>query len=177
TVPAAERVAFVLHDMFGVPFDEIAQMAGRTPAAARQLASRARRRVRGTPVVEAAELARQRRVAEAFLAAARAGDVGAILAVLAPDVVRRADRAALPDGRATEVRGAREVSEEITVFGRNSRFAEPVLVDGRVGILVAPLGRIRFALAMTFEGQRIAAYELVADPGRLERLDLSVIDR
>jgi RNA polymerase sigma factor (sigma-70 family) len=181
TLAPAERTAFVLHDMFAVPFEEIAPVLGRSPVATKKLASRARGRVRGTPaaggpVVSSAELARHRRVVEAFLAASRAGDVGAVLALLAPDVVRRADPAALPAGRATEVRGARAVSEEIAAFGSNARFAEVALVNGAVGIVVAPRGRLLLALAVTIEGERIAGYELIADPARLHELDLAVLD-
>jgi RNA polymerase sigma-70 factor (ECF subfamily) len=176
TLGPAERVAFVLHDMFAVPFDEIAPIVGRSSVATKKLPSRARHRVRGAPAIRGAELARHRRVVEAFLAAVRAGDVDAVLAVLAPDVVRRADRAALPPGRATEVRGARAVSEEIVVFGSNSRFAEPALVNGAVGVVVAPRGRLLLALTFTIEGEKIAGYELVADPARLQQLDLAVLD-
>ncbi|KIZ15815.1 sigma-70 family RNA polymerase sigma factor [Streptomyces natalensis] len=172
----AERVAFVLHDMFAVPFDEIAPIVDRSLAAAKQLASRARRKVRGTPSVSGAELARQRLVIETFLAAARAGDIDAVLAVLAPDVVRRADRAALPEGRPVEVRGARTVAEEIVVFGRNAHVAEAVLIDGAVGIAVAPYGRLRLALTLTTARERITGYELIADPNRLQQLDLAVLD-
>jgi hypothetical protein len=132
--------------------------------------------VRGTPTMGGAELTRHRRVIEAFLAASRAGDLAAVLAVLAPDVVRRADRAALPAGRATEVRGARAVAEEIVVFGRNSRFAALALVNGAVGIVVAPQGRLLLAVTFRIAGEGIAAYELIADPARLQQLDLAVLD-
>ncbi|GLY64931.1 sigma-70 family RNA polymerase sigma factor [Amycolatopsis taiwanensis] len=173
----AERIAFVLHDMFAVPFDEIAPIVDRSTVTTKKLASRARQKVRGTPSVPGVELARQRHVIEAFLAASRAGDVDAVLAVLVPDVVRRADQAALPTGRATEVRGARAVAEEIVVFGRNAQFAEPALVNGVVGIVVAPRARLALVLTVTVEGERIAGYELVADPIRLQELDLAVLDR
>jgi RNA polymerase sigma-70 factor, ECF subfamily len=179
---AAERVAFVLHDMFAVPFEEIAPIVERSPVTTKKLASRARRKVRGTPAVAAGavgggvEPARQRRVAEAFLAASRSGDIEAVLAVLAPDVLRRAGRDALPTGRAAEIRGARAVAEEIAAFGRNARFAEPALVNGAVGIVVAPHGRLLLALALTIEGERITEYELIADPARLRRLDLAVLE-
>ncbi|MFB7501560.1 sigma factor-like helix-turn-helix DNA-binding protein [Streptomyces sp. NPDC056161] len=172
----AERVAFVLHDMFAVPFDEIAPVVDRSLAAAKQLASRARSKVRGAPAVSGAELARQRLVVEAFLAAVRAGDIDAVLAVLAPDAVRRADRAALREGRPVEVRGARFVAEEIAVFGRNVRVAEVVLIDGAVGIAVAPYGRLRLALTVETARERITGYELIADPNRLQQLDLAVLD-
>jgi RNA polymerase sigma-70 factor (ECF subfamily) len=175
TLGPAERIAFVLHDMFAVPFDEIATVVGRSAVTTKKLASRARQRVRGTPELPGPELARRRGVVDAFLAASRAGDVDAVIAVLAPDAVRLADRAAIPAGRATEVRGARTVAEEIVVFGRNSRFAAPALVDGGVGVVVAPWGRLALVLMFTFQDEKIAGYELVADPGRLSRLDLAVL--
>ena len=176
TLGPAERVAFVLHDMFAVPFDEIASIVGRSTVATKKLASRARHKVHGTPAIRGAECARHRRVVEAFLAASRAGDLDAVIAVLAPDVVRRADRAALPPGRATEVRGARAVAEEIVVFGRNARFAALALVNGAVGIVVAPRGRLQLALTVTIDGGKIVGYELIADPTRLQQLDLAVLD-
>jgi RNA polymerase sigma factor (sigma-70 family) len=175
TLAPAERIAFVLHDMFAVPFDEIAPIVDRTPATAKKLASRARRRVRGTPAIGGAELSRHRHVVEAFLAAARAGDVEAVVAVLAPDVVRRADPAALAPGRPAEVRGARNVTREIAAFGANAMVAEPALVNGRVGIVVAPRGRLLLVLAVTIERDKISEYELIADPARLARLDLAVL--
>ncbi|MDT0309479.1 sigma-70 family RNA polymerase sigma factor [Streptomyces sp. DSM 44917] len=173
----AERVAFVLHDTFAVPFEEIAPLVGRTPVAAKQLASRARRRVRGAAGVPQAELARQRRVVEAFLAASRGGDVAALLAVLAPDVVRRADAAALPPGRAAEARGARRVAEEIAALGGGALFAEPALVNGRVGAVVAPGGRLRLVLSFAFtpDGGAVAGYEVIATPERLRRLTLALV--
>jgi hypothetical protein len=147
-----------------LPFKEIAPIVGRSLVATKKLASRARHRVRGTPAIRGAELARHQRVVNAFLAASRAGDVDAVIAVLAPDVVRRADRAALPSGRAAEVRGARAVAEEIVVFGRSARFAELALVNGAVGIVVAPSGRLQLALTFTIDGEKIVGYELIADP-------------
>ncbi|MEV6079464.1 MULTISPECIES: sigma-70 family RNA polymerase sigma factor [unclassified Streptomyces] len=176
TLGPAERIAFVLHDTFAVPFDEIAPIVERTPVATKKLASRARHKVHGTPVVTGSEPAAHRDVVDAFLAAARGGDLGALLAVLAPDVVRRADPAALPSGAATVVRGARAVAEETVLLARNSRFAAPALVDGAVGIVVAPRGRLLLALTLTIEGGRIAAYEVIADPVRLQRLELAVLD-
>src|SRR5262245_29280729 len=146
TLPPAERVAFVLHDMFDLPFDEIAPIVGRTEAAARQLASRARRRVRGSPMVPAADLSRQREIVEAFLAASRGGDFEALLAVLDPDVVARADRAAVPSGALTEVRGAPAVAKSALTFSARARFAQVALVNGTVGIIVAPRGRLFIVL-------------------------------
>ena len=176
TLTPAERIAFVLHDMFAVPFDEIAPVLDRTTATTKKLASRARLRVRGTPAVGAAELARHRQVVEAFLAASRAGDIEAIMALLDPDVVRRADRAAIPAGRALEVRGARTVAEEIAVFGARARFAGPALVNGDVGIVVAPHGRLLLALTVTVAHGQVTTYELIAEPARLARLELGVLD-
>jgi hypothetical protein len=117
-----------------------------------------------------------RQVIEAFLAASRAGDLDAVVAVLAPDVVRRADPGALPAHRAAEVRGDRAVAEEILVFGRNSQYAAMALVNGQVGLVGAPRGRLQLALSFSVDGAKIVAYELIADPGRLQGLDLAVID-
>ncbi|MFF4397513.1 sigma-70 family RNA polymerase sigma factor [Streptomyces sp. NPDC001480] len=175
TLEPAERVAFVLHDMFGVPFDRIAPIVERTPVTTKKLASRARRKVRGTPVVPADELARHRQVVAAFLSAARAGDLTAILAVLAPDVVRRSDPAVLPPGAAAEVRGARAVAEGTVLLAGRSRLAELALVDGEVGLVVAPRGRLLAALTFTVEEDRITSYEVIADPARLRRLELAVL--
>jgi RNA polymerase sigma factor (sigma-70 family) len=171
----AERVAFVLHDLFAVPFDQIAPVVGRTPAAVKKLASRARQRVRGAPAVPAAELGRQRQVVDAFLAAARRGDLGALLAVLAPDVTRRADRAALPAGGDPVIRGAGAVARQTLVLGPRARFAEPALVDGTVGVVVAPHGRLVLALTFTVRDGRVSGYDVIADPGRLRQLDLAVL--
>ncbi|RKN39198.1 sigma-70 family RNA polymerase sigma factor [Streptomyces hoynatensis] len=175
TLSPAERIAFVLHDVFAVPFGDVAAVLDRTPVAAKKLASRARARVRGTPAVPAAELARQREVVEAFLAAARGGDLAGLLAVLAPDVVRRADPAALSPGAAPVVRGARAVAEESVALARTSRHAQTALVDGAVGIVVAPRGRLLFALTVAVEGERIAAFEVIARPERLRRLSFAVL--
>ncbi|MEU9079441.1 sigma-70 family RNA polymerase sigma factor [Kitasatospora sp. NPDC048538] len=170
----AERVAFVLHDGFAVPFEQIAPIVGRTPVAAKKLASRARRRVRGTPALPPERLAGHRRVVEAFLAASRGGDLAELLAVLAPDVVRRADPAALPPGRAPVARGAAEVARETAVFGRRARFGAVALVDGVPGIVIAPGGRLRLALRVAVTGGRVAGFEVVADPARLAALELAV---
>lgn len=175
TLAPAERVAFVLHDLFAVPFDQVAGVVGRTPAATKKLASRARLRVRGTPAVPEAELVRHRHIVDAFLAASRGGDLDALLAVLAPDVVRQADSAALPPGAATLVRGARTVAKETAGFARRSRFAASALVDGRVGVVMAPHGRLLLALKMTIVDDRITAYEVIATPSRLHTLPLAVL--
>src|SRR5919107_921095 len=141
TLAPAERLAFVLHDMFAVPFEEIAPIVGRSPTAARQLASRARRRVRGAATTPDADLARQREVVDAYLAASRGGDFDALLAVLDPDVVGRADSGAVPPGvpasALREVRGARAVAEQALTFSRLARFSRPALVTGAAGLVTA----------------------------------------
>ncbi|MCP3805173.1 sigma-70 family RNA polymerase sigma factor [Allokutzneria sp. A3M-2-11 16] len=164
TLSPAERIAFVLHDLFAVPFDQIASTLERSPAAAKKLASRARSRVHGTPELSAPDLARNRHVVEAFLEAARGGDIDALLAVLAPGVVRRV---APETGLPVEVRGARDVAEETRIFGRRARFAEVALVNGQVGAVVAPHGRLLLALAVTVEGDRVTGYDVIVDPNRL----------
>ncbi|MGR6968527.1 sigma-70 family RNA polymerase sigma factor [Streptomyces cynarae] len=171
----AERVAFVLHDSFGVPFEQIAPVVGRSTVTTKKLASRARHKVRGTPAPPAG-LDGHRRVVEAFLAAARGGDLGGLLAVLAPDVVRRADAAALPPGGAPELRGARAVAEQTVLLRGRARFAEVALVDGAVGAVVAPRGRLHLVLRVTVEDGRITSYEAIADPVRLRGLALAVLD-
>jgi RNA polymerase sigma-70 factor (ECF subfamily) len=168
----AERVAFVLHDMFDLPFEEIAPIVGRSPTAARQLASRARRRVQGSAKTSEAVVARQRPVVDAFLAAARSGDMAGLLAVLDPDVVLRADRAAVHLGGMPELRGAEAVAAN---FKGKAQAARPALVDGALGVMVAPQGRLLLVLNLTFASDRIAAIEVVADPERLEALDLSTL--
>ena len=170
----AERVAFVLHDVFGVSFDEIASIVESTPAASRQLASRARRRVRGGSVPNDANLSQQRQTVDAFLRALRAGDLEGLLAVLDPDVVRRADGLALPAGAISELHGARAVAREVLTYSRTARLARPVLVDDSVGFLVAPRGRLRIAIRCTVRKGKIAVMDVIADPARLRRLKLAV---
>ena len=174
TLTPAERLAFVLHDMFAVPFDEIAPIVGRSPDAARQLASRARRRVRGADTSYELDLTRQREVVDAFLAAARDGDFDALVAVLDPDVVLRSDRAALPADAPREVRGAPAVARRALV-GR-ARAARPALVDGAVGVVVAPRGRLLMVLDFKIRGGKIVEIDAVADPERLNQLDLALLD-
>ncbi|WP_306363978.1 sigma-70 family RNA polymerase sigma factor [Nocardia sp. CC227C] len=171
----AERVAFVLHDVFAVPFDQIAAVVDRTPDAAKKLASRARRRVRGNPAVPPADLARHRRTVDAFLDAARTGNLEALLEILAPDVVRRADASAVPAGTALTARGITRVTEDVARFGARAVFAEPALVDGMVGAVVAPRGRLAQVLRFRVEGTRITEYEVIADPDRLHGLDIAVL--
>jgi RNA polymerase sigma-70 factor, ECF subfamily len=169
----AERVAFVLHDMFDLPFDEIAPIVGRSSAAARQLASRARRRVQGRPASFDADLASQRRVVDAYLAASRSGDVAALLAVLDPDVVLHADPAAAR-GQPVDVQGVLLVSRRALAGARN-QVAQLVVVNGAVGIVAAPHGR-PIVLAFTVVGDRITAIDVIADANRLAGLDLSVLE-
>lgn len=173
TLGPAERVAFVLHDMFAVPFDQIAPIVERTTVTSKKLASRARLKVQGTAVVPATEIHAHRKVVDAFLAASRSGDLESLLAVLAPDVVRHADTAALALGVAKEVRGARAVAEETVLLRRLAQYAEPALVNGGVGVVVAPAGRLVLALAVTVRDGLVARYEVIADPARLE---LGVLD-
>lgn len=173
TLTPAERVAFVLHDMFDLPFDEIAPIVGRSPAAARQLASRARRRVRGVAAVPDPDRGRQREVVDAFLVASRSGEFEALLAVLDPDVVFRADRAAAQLGAAAETRGAPAVAG---AFRGRAQGAQLALVDGAVGLLVAPGGRLRVALRLTVARGKIIEIEAIAEPARLRQLDLAILD-
>ncbi len=172
TLAPAERVAFVLHDMFDLPFDEIAPILGRTPATTRQLASRARRRVQGAPRTPDADLARRRQVVDAFLAASRGGRFEDLLAVLDPGIVVRPDAAAVRAGAPGEIRGADAVAR---FFLGRATGARPALVDGAVGAVVAPQGRLFLALGFTIEDGRITAIEAIADPKRLRRLDLAVL--
>jgi RNA polymerase sigma factor (sigma-70 family) len=176
TLAPHERLAFVLHDMFGVPFDEIAPIVGRSPAAARQLASRARRRVQGSSPPPDVDLARQRQVVDAFLAAARGGDFDELVAVLDPDVVLRVDRGAVRPGASREVRGARKVAEQVGAFARLAPFARPALVNGAAGFVVAPRGRPVAVAGFTVAHGRIVEIDLLADPARLRQLDLTVLD-
>jgi RNA polymerase sigma factor (sigma-70 family) len=180
TLAPAERLAFVLHDVFAVPFEEIAPIVERTPTATRQLASRARRRVHGVGgrddagMIPDADLTRQREVVDAFLAAARGGDFDALLAVLDPDVVLRTDRPALPSGALRETHGAAAVARRAMVGG--ARAAQPALVNGAVGVIVAPRGRLLMVLLFTIRHGKIVEIDAVADPERLRHLDLAVLD-
>jgi RNA polymerase sigma factor (sigma-70 family) len=175
TLAPPERLAFVLHDMFGVPFDEIAPIVGRSPAAARQLASRARRRVQQDAPEPDADVARQREVVDAFLAAARGGDFEALLELLDPDVVLRVDRGAVrPAGR--EVRGATAVLEQVLSYAGGARFARPALVNGTAGFVVAPRGRPVAVAGFTVAHGKVVEIDLLADPERLRRLDMTVLD-
>ena len=163
TLEPAERLAFVLHDLFAMPFDEIAPIVGRSTAAARQLASRARRRVQGASAPEV-DLATQRRVVDAFIAALRAGDMEALVAVLDPDVVARVD------GGASQIRGAREWARGAVAFQRAAEHMRPVLIDGRVALALAPGGKIARVLVFGFAGATIREAEVVTEPDALSEL-------
>ena len=173
TLAPAERLAFVLHDMFGVPFDEIAGLVDRSPAAARQLASRARRRVQGAAPVPDADLGAQRRVVDAFFAAARDGDFEGLVAVLDPDVVSRGDGG---PGASAIARGAREVAARALTFARLSPFVRPALVNGAAGVVVAPRGEPFSVMGFTVVGGKIVEIDAITDPARLRALDLAVLD-
>jgi RNA polymerase sigma factor (sigma-70 family) len=177
TLSPAERLVLVLHDMFAVPFDEIAPIIGRSPAAVRQLASRARRRIRATPVPDA-DLARQREVAGAFFAATRDGDFEALLAVLDPDVVRRADFGAAPAPAPPEVRGAEAVARQAFAFTRREGpvVTRPALVNGAAGGVVFRDGRPLAVMGFTVRDGKIVAIDILADPERLRELDLAFLD-
>ncbi|MET9527605.1 RNA polymerase sigma factor SigJ [Streptomyces coeruleorubidus] len=168
-----ERLAFVLHDMFAVPFDDIAPIVERSPAATRQLASRARRRVRGATPAAEPDLGRQREVLDAFLAASRGGDFEALLALLHPDVVLRADSGALVRGAAVSkaLQGAKAVAEQALMFARFAQSAELVLVNGSVGVVNAPQGHVQSVMGVTIADGRITGMYILADPERLERLE------
>jgi RNA polymerase sigma factor (sigma-70 family) len=181
TLTPAERLAFVLHDLFAMPFDEIGSIVGRSPAAAKQLASRGRRRVRGSPAPSNADRARQREVVEAFLRAARAGDVDGLLAVLDPDAVVRIDAAARIDsppaevGKAREVRGASTWVRQFIALSRGLRFVEPALINGSAGLILAPRGKLSRVLIFSFANARVTRVEVIADPARLRELDIAVL--
>lgn len=169
-----ERLAFVLHDMFDVPFDQIASIVGSSAPAARQLASRARRRVRDARIEPDPDLPRQREVVDAFLAAARAGDFEGLLTVLDPECVLRADAGPTMPNLSQTVRGADDVAGQAMRFSSRTQVAEHVLVNGAAGILVAQGGRVRSLIGFTVVDGRIAAMDILADPERLERLAVRV---
>src|SRR5579859_2655524 len=172
TLAPAERLAFVLHDVFAVPFDDIAAILERSPVATRQLASRARRRVQGATPSHQVDLARQRRVADAFLAALRDGNFDALVAVLDPEVVLRDDSSGLPGGAAT-MRGADAVGAHALRFSHGARWLRPALVDGAPGLALRLPGRLIGALGFTFDGDRIAAIDLISDRARLRHVELA----
>jgi RNA polymerase sigma-70 factor, ECF subfamily len=187
TLTPAERLAFVLHDVFGIPFDEIGPIVGKSAAATKQLASRARRRVQGSPAPSDAGRARQREVVEAFLRAAHVGDLKGLLAVLDPDAVIRIDAAARFDGvvridapaaeagQAREVRGASMWAPQLIALSRGLRFVQPAVINGSVGVIVAPRGRLSRALIFTFANDKVSKVEVVGDPARLRELHVAVL--
>jgi RNA polymerase sigma-70 factor (ECF subfamily) len=171
----AERLAFVLHDMFAMPFEEIAPIVGRSAEAARQLASRARRRVRGGAAAAEPDLVRQREIVEAFLTALRGGDFESLLAVLDPDLVVRADTA-VTSGAPSEVRGAAVWAKGAVAYGQMARLVRPALVNGAIGLVMAPRGRLSRALIFTIAHGKITEIAVIGDPARLGALDVSIVD-
>jgi RNA polymerase sigma-70 factor (ECF subfamily) len=169
----AERIAFVLHDMFDLSFDDIAPIVGRSSTATRQLASRARRRVQGRAKVPEADLASQRQVVDAFLTASRNGDLDGLLAVLDPEVVLRAAHAQVPGGPPQIVQGAADVAR---FFSGRAQAARPALINGNLGVVVAPQGRLFLVLNVKIEHGRIVALEAVSDPERLAQIELAALD-
>ena len=176
TLTPAERLAFVLHDLFAVPFEEIAALLDRSPAAARQLASRARRRVRGAAPAPDPDLAHQRAVVDAFFAAARDGDFEALVAVLDPEVVLRADGGTARARQSVVIHGAREVAAQAAIGARFAPFVRPALVNGTAGAVVVAGGRLLSVMAFTVANGRVAAIDVLFDPDRLAVLDLAVLD-
>lgn len=189
TLTPAERLVFVLHDLFAMPFDEIGPIVGRSPAAAKQLAMRARKRVRGSPAPTDAGRARQRELVEAFLRAARVGDLEGLLAVLDPDAVIRIDAAARFDGvvpidapaadvgKAREVRGASTWAKQFVALSQGLRaagFVQLALIDGSVGVIFAPRGKLARALTFTCTNAKVTRVEVIGDPARLRELDITV---
>ena len=176
TLNPAERLAFVLHDMFAVPFDEIAPIVGRSPAATRQLASRARRRVQGEAPAPDADLKRQREVVDAFFAAAHRGDFDALVAVLDPDVVVRSDGGILRAGDSDVTRGAQAVAGRAMRFASLAPFVRPALVNGAAGAVVTPHGEPFVVMAFTVRDGKVVEIDALRDPERLADLDLTVLD-
>src|SRR3954454_880609 len=174
TLPPAERLAFVLHDLFGVPFDEIAPILDRSPPATRQLASRARRRVQGAPVPDG-DVSRQREVVDAFFAAARGGDFAGLVAVLDPDVVVRTDGGSRRHALTSVARGAETVASRAITFANPRAELRPVLVDGAAGVVVMVNGTPFSIMGFTVRGDRVAQVDVLADPDRIAALDLSAI--
>jgi RNA polymerase sigma factor (sigma-70 family) len=187
TLTPAERLAFVLHDLFAMPFDEIGSIMGRSQAAAKQLASRARRRVRGSSGRSDASKARQREVVEAFLRAARAGDLEGLLAVLDPDAVIHIDAASRVDGvvrvdappeeagKAREIRGAATWAKQFIALSRGARFVQLALIGGSVGLIFAPHGKLRRAVTFTVTNDKVSRLDVIGDPARLRELDIAVL--
>jgi len=177
TLTPAERLAFVLHDTFGLPFEEIAPLVGRTPATARQLASRARRRVRGADVqAPERDIARQREVVDAFFAAAHGGDFDALVAVLDPDVVARIDGGTARPGASEVLHGAATVARNTLAIASIAAPKHPVMVNGAAGVIITLGGQPMAVMGFTIAGGKIVEIDAITDPDRLGRLDLSVLD-
>jgi RNA polymerase sigma-70 factor (ECF subfamily) len=170
----AQRAAFVLHDLFAVPFDDIGRMLHRSPTAAKKLASRARERLHGAPPADQLLTADHFKIADAFLAASRGGDLPRLLDLLAPDVIRTADPVLLPDGVPGEVRGSREVSEETRIFAARAKAGELALLDGAPGIVIAPAGRLLAVIRLTIRHGRITAIDIIGDPQRLASIAVAL---
>jgi len=168
-----ERLAFVLHDTFSVPFEQIADLINRSPVAARKAASRARKRVEAETTAPDVDLERQREVVDAFFAASREGDFDALVGVLDPEVVIRADGGEARPSATHVIRGAVEVASRAMTFARLSPFVRPVLVNGVAGVIVVPKGEVFSVMAFTVAGGRIAAIDVLADPNRLESLEFA----
>jgi RNA polymerase sigma-70 factor (ECF subfamily) len=170
----AERLAFVLHDMFGLSFDEIGPIVGRSPVASRQLASRARRRVQGAEYPANSDLKRQRELTDEFLTALRSGDIEGLVAILDPEVVVRIDPAASGGGAPRQIRGAQNWARGAVAFARTvgGHYVEPALVDGTVGLVWAPHGKLQRVVRFTFAKDKISQVEIIAEPARLHGLDL-----
>jgi len=176
TLTPPERLTFVLHDMFGVPFEEIARLIDRSPQAARQLASRARRRVRAQPTTPDVDVSAQREVVNAFLAAAREGDFDALIATLDPDVVLRADGGAALAAASAEVRGALDVARRAVMWSRVDLTMHPALVNGAAGVVATRNGVVFTIASVIVRNGKIAEMDFLADPERLARLDLTILD-
>jgi len=174
TLSPEERVAFVLHDSFSIPFEQVGDLLDRSPAAARKAASRARKRVEAEPTAPDVDLERQREVVEAFFAASREGDFDALVEVLHPEVILRSDGGEARPSANHVIRGAAEVASRAMTFAHLGPFVRPVLVNGVFGVLVAPRGRPFSVLAFTVAGGRIVAMDALADPVRLGRLELGI---
>jgi RNA polymerase sigma factor (sigma-70 family) len=171
----AERLAFVLHDMFAVPFEEIAEIVGRSPEATRQLASRARRRVQGAPTTSDTSRSEQRELVDAFLAALRAEDLQGLVAVLDPDMVFRADAASAVGGATREIHGAEVWAHQAILYSRGARHVQAAMVDGSVGLILAPGGRLLRALKLKIENGKIKEVEVIGEKERLAQIDLAVL--
>ena len=182
TLTPAERLAFVLHDLFAMPFDEIGPIVGRSPAAAKQLASRARRRVRGSQPGSDPGRVRQREILDAFMTAVRAGNLEGLLAVLDPDAVIRIDGAARMAGGAAdaanavrELRGASTWAAQLLTFSRGMRFVQPALIDGLVGLVLAPHGKLSRVLTFAFSHDKVTRIDVIGEPARLRDLEIAIL--